>query len=129
MAVFEHWDDAIHLEPAQVKRRLAGEKLKAKDVVVDRPAQCAEIQGSASVPYHAELSGCTCPDFAVNKKPCKHMYRLALDLGLIEKLPEVSKEAERSYLASAADAWRDAFLAGKISAQTYAKIGEAILKQ
>jgi len=36
---------------------------------------------------HATLESCTCPDFKERKLPCKHMYRLASELGLIE-LPD-----------------------------------------
>ena len=37
--------------------------------------------------YRTTLESCTCPDFKERKLPCKHMYRLASELGLIE-LPD-----------------------------------------
>lgn len=34
--------------------------------------------------YSASLFRCSCPDFRRQRKPCKHMYRLALEMGLID---------------------------------------------
>jgi len=34
--------------------------------------------------YQTTLSDCTCGDFQERKLPCKHIYRLAVELGLIE---------------------------------------------
>ena len=126
--LFDGWDNTILIEPTQVKNRLNAEKLKAKDVKIDRPSLRAEIQGSASVPYQTDLSGCTCPDFRNRKMPCKHMYRLALELGLIEKFPEVDSTIERAVVQSAAQKWKDEFTQGRISAQLYARVAEALQK-
>lgn len=43
----------------------------------------ADIKGESGSIYHVTLSSCTCPDFTSRKKPCKHMYRLALELGAL----------------------------------------------
>lgn len=128
MAIFEKWDDDILMELAQVKNRLNAEKLKASDVKIDRSSRRAEIQGSASIPYQTDLSGCTCQDFNVRKMPCKHMYRLALELGMIEKFPAVDKAAEKALVRDASQKWKDEFLQGHISAQLYVRVAEALQK-
>lgn len=33
--------------------------------------------------YKTTLVNCTCPDFSISNHPCKHMYKLALELGII----------------------------------------------
>lgn len=33
--------------------------------------------------YKTTLKDCSCPDFSEHKVPCKHMYKLALELGII----------------------------------------------
>lgn len=43
----------------------------------------ADIAGESGAVYHVSLSSCTCPDFLSRKRPCKHMYRLALELGAL----------------------------------------------
>ena len=34
--------------------------------------------------YRTSLDACTCHDYKIRKLPCKHMYRLALELGVLE---------------------------------------------
>ena len=46
------------------------------------PVVSADIQGQNGT-YHVTLESCTCPDFRSRHIPCKHMYRLALQLGLL----------------------------------------------
>lgn len=41
------------------------------------------IIGSTGQQYKVSLSSCTCPDFQHRHHPCKHMYRLAIELGLL----------------------------------------------
>ena len=49
------------------------------------PSVQCKIQGEHGNVYDVSLEKCTCPDFINNRarKPCKHMYRLALELGLL----------------------------------------------
>ena len=48
------------------------------------------IRGSSGTVYEVTLSRCTCMDYRMRKpNPCKHMYRLALDLGLLFRLTEL----------------------------------------
>ena len=49
---------------------------------------CFEIRGASSAVYRTTLNDCTCPDFQHRHQPCKHMYRIALELGLLSDLGE-----------------------------------------
>ena len=44
---------------------------------VDFDAQTGTIKN-----YTVTLENCTCPDFERRQRPCKHMYRLAMELGI-----------------------------------------------
>lgn len=68
----------IHSLPEQISRQERAMNLTVYDI--DKEAQMGLIND-----YHVTLEECTCPDFQYNqarKKPCKHMYRLAMELGL-----------------------------------------------
>ena len=43
----------------------------------------AFITSESQNTYHTTLTSCECKDFQVHHQPCKHMYRLALELGLM----------------------------------------------
>lgn len=65
-----------------MKRLKSARSLKPADIAVDQNAKTIDVVGSAAEPYHADLSGCTCPDFMFGKTGvCKHMIRLAIELG------------------------------------------------
>ena len=42
------------------------------------------FKGSSKKNYSTTLNACTCRDFIVRKQPCKHIYKLALELGVID---------------------------------------------
>jgi hypothetical protein len=132
MDCFVNWDPQIHSEADQVKRRLNGEKIKAEAVTVDFGAQTAAIIGSDPEPYSVSLSGCSCFDFASRGKPCKHMYRLADELGLSDSWPTISRKGQKAVMDAASEEverWREEFLAGNISAKKYTKIADALLSK
>lgn len=43
----------------------------------------AVIRSDSGETYMTTLYSCTCPDFLYRKQPCKHMLRLALEVGLL----------------------------------------------
>lgn len=54
-------------------------------VSIDEKAQTAKFAGSEGDVYNTSLDTCTCVDFTMNLggySPCKHMIRLAMELGL-----------------------------------------------
>ncbi len=50
----------------------------------DSKGKCAKFVGSSGGAYKTTLKKCTCPDFKKRKAPCKHMYYLADECGLLK---------------------------------------------
>lgn len=48
---------------------------------VDPEIKAAQITGRTGSVYFVSLNNCTCEDFKRRELPCKHMIRLALELG------------------------------------------------
>ena len=127
---FEKWPPELHHDPAQIKRRLNSEKIKPEAVTVDAENLTAVIVGSDPEPYLVTLEECTCYDFCARGLPCKHIYRLADELGILEPWPKIDRKGQRALLAAApaeVDRWRNEFLAGRISATKFIKISEALM--
>lgn len=132
MGCFSEWDESVHLSPDQVKRRLNGEKIKPGAIVVDAAAQTATVDGSGAEPYDVTLSGCTCSDFYSRGLPCKHMYRLAQELGLLVPWPTVNRKGERALyneMGREVDRWMREYENGNISPEKYVKICDALLSR
>lgn len=132
MNCFEKWDGSIHYAPDQVKRRLSGEKIKCEAISLDTASMSAAIIGSDPEPYSVTLSGCSCFDFTSRGLPCKHMYRLADELGLSDPWPKVSRKGQAATLEAApteVERWRSEFMAGNISAKKYVKIADALFSK
>ena len=77
---FGSWDNVIHENSEQVKRIATAKKADTTPAFVDRENKTAEFKGSGKNPYKTTLDSCSCVDFARRKLPCKHIYRLALEL-------------------------------------------------
>lgn len=80
---FGTWDDSIHSEPDQVKRIESAKKAACTPISIDKETLSGKFQGSSGS-YDTTLDKCRCVDFSRRKEPCKHMYRLAMELGFIE---------------------------------------------
>lgn len=65
----------LHDDPEQVKRQKSALRLDVQ--AIDATTQTGKINK-----YDVSLTGCSCRDFQLRKKPCKHMYRLAHELGV-----------------------------------------------
>ncbi len=125
----EQWPLELHSEPNQVERRLRGEKIKADDISIDSVSQSAVMWGSGAHPYSVTLTSCTCPDFVHSYGPCKHIYRLASELGELPTLP-IASVARQQAARNAADAdlarWRAEFEDGTIPPKEYAALAAAL---
>lgn len=93
--IFDGFDDSIHEHPEQKKRFESALSGKLVPISVDFERQTGVFNGSGKVPYNTTLAVCTCADFLRRKLPCKHMYRLAIELNLI-KTDDVAVQ-RRSY--------------------------------
>ncbi len=65
----------LHATEDQLKRQQSAKSLQLDSI--DRDARTGKIKT-----YDVSLDGCTCMDFTRRHKPCKHMYRLATELGV-----------------------------------------------
>lgn len=126
---FGSWDNDTHKNIEQLKRIIGAQKIKDKDVTVDENSQSCEVVGSAKEPYKATLNECTCPDFAIKRKPCKHIYCLAMRLGYIDGLPVCDKETRKQFDSEAEiKRFYEMYEAGAISGEKFVKVCEALQK-
>lgn len=116
----EEWPVIRSNDLDAIKRIEAAKKIRKKIVDFDRDNCSMTIQGSASEPYIASMSHCTCPDFAIQKKPCKHMYALAFELNLLDDLPVYNKgtyDPQKDI-----DHYQEMYENGQIDGDSYVKI-------
>ena len=50
---------------------------------------CIVKNNNTNNSYHVTLDSCTCTDFRIHKRPCKHMYKLAFALGILDMPYEI----------------------------------------
>lgn len=62
------------------KRELKAASAECTPISIDADAKLGTFSGSSGA-YRTFLSECECVDFRRRKHPCKHMYRLAFELG------------------------------------------------
>ena len=95
---------------------------------LDRSSQSALIHGSGGVVYSLGIDCCECVDFERRQLPCKHMYRLALDLGYdFPEAPEFNPVLASEYdISEDLDRLRQRWLAGQLTTAAYAKCFEAL---
>ena len=88
LLTFGCWPPDSHHTEGQLRRyqRAAIEPLRIEAI----DGRFAVIHGSSGSIYHVTLNSCDCPDFQQNTRgsaPCKHIYFLALKLGIpVEEL-------------------------------------------
>lgn len=123
-----NWPGDIHSDFEQVKRIESAKKLKKDILSIDTDKKSIIIQGSSDTPYEATLYECTCTDFSIRKVPCKHMYCLAYELGLLNDLPVYKKKASSFRPSSELEKYRLLYESGDISADAYVKICAVLAK-
>jgi len=124
------WPDEMHYEFDQISR-IAGAQSSEMDkevIEVNKEEQVITVKGSGKDPYVATLEDCTCQDFIIRgrkTRPCKHIYRLALELGVLE-LPEPSEHMfdPKEEIPKLEQMYRE----GKISAQNCSEMWKALKK-
>lgn len=88
------WDYSIHCDESQTDRQ--GRAMTYPFTFsIDRSSKTAQFSSTSILPYYdTDLSSCTCADFNERKLPCKHIYRLAKELGVIDivRRPSFNKE-------------------------------------
>lgn len=89
------WDDSIHKDEAQIARQ--GRAMNYPFTFkVNKKQKNARFSSTTDLPYYdTTLSSCTCYDFQERHLPCKHIYRLAVELGIIEIIRRPSFDKEK----------------------------------
>lgn len=79
-----NWENDIHADESQIDRQ--GRSMTYPfSFDIDEKNKIAHFSSTSELPfYDTSLSECTCGDFQARKLPCKHIYRLAVELGIIE---------------------------------------------
>ncbi len=77
------WDSEIHTTDYAEKRIKSAQSAKLTPIKIDTENCYGYFQGSHGK-YETFLTSCPCGDFRRSKKPCKHIYRLAIELGLMD---------------------------------------------
>lgn len=81
LEVWKKWGE-VHVEPDQQKRLASAKKAENTPLSIDKSKAVATFSGSHGV-YNTTLEMCSCGDFIRRRKPCKHIYRLAVECGLV----------------------------------------------
>lgn len=101
---FGRWPAAIHADAEQKKRQKRALDKKLSPLELNATEQKAVFKGSSASSYETTLNSCTCVDFVREALPCKHMYRLAMELKLfpgIENAVTISPENMRKRVSEA----------------------------
>ena len=76
-----------HESPDQIKRQQKALSQANNPFEIDKESKTGKFYGSKNKIYETTLEHCTCVDFGIRKLPCKHIYKLAYELNIIN-LPE-----------------------------------------
>lgn len=88
---FGNWEPGIHDEKSQKNRINRAINELPPPLMLDINAKEAEFVGSNGELYKTSLNSCECMDFAKRKLPCKHIYRLAIELGVFKADSSINK--------------------------------------
>lgn len=80
--VWAVWPPEIHQTEYAQKRIKSAQSAKLTPLGIDQENLCGYFQGSHGR-YETFLDHCPCGDFIRARKPCKHIYRLAMELNII----------------------------------------------
>ena len=81
----------IDAQPEQVKRIEKAKDKKCAPISIDVENKSAIFGGSGKEPYVTTVDSCTCRDYFARRLPCKHIYRLRMELGLMSGEPDDKK--------------------------------------
>lgn len=86
------WDASIHDSDYAATRIKSAKSAKLTPIKID-PADCYGYFQGAHGRYETWLDSCPCGDFRRSKLPCKHIYRLAIELGVMDEDASSDKNA------------------------------------
>lgn len=92
---WDDWDYSIHCDKSQINRQ-GWAMTYPFSFKVYKNTKSARFSSTSILPYYdTTLSSCNCGDFQERKLPCKHIYRLAAELGFIEIIKRNSFDKEK----------------------------------
>lgn len=86
------WKQEIHTTDYALKRIKSAQSAKLTPIRIDATDFYGHFQGSHGR-YETFLDYCPCGDFHRSNLPCKHVYRLAIELGLMDIKAESNQNA------------------------------------
>lgn len=98
--IWNMWDGK-HDSADQKKRLTSAKKANLTPLSIDADNGIGNFAGSTN--YVTTLSDCTCIDFVRRRLPCKHMYRLAIELGIIDETAKTDQSQIRVPKSERAD--------------------------
>lgn len=81
--LWNSWPDSIHQTESSEKKILKAKSAECTPSSVDKES-CVAIFERKDKNYTTYLNECNCSSFGMDKTPCKHMYRLAMELGILD---------------------------------------------
>lgn len=92
--MYEEWLlwSGFHNDSNQKKRLSSAKSAKCTPTRIDKDNGVGWFSGERG-DYLTTLSECQCVDYSMRLLPCKHMYRLALEFGLVDGVFESDKKA------------------------------------
>lgn len=123
----ESWPSSVHESLDGIKRIKAASRIKPDSFIINPDGISAVFQGSSPFPYETTQLGCTCVDFERRHLPCKHMYRLAIELGMDFSLPQFDPYAAFEYdVEEDISRLRSRWMAGQLTDDAFIKCAEAL---
>lgn len=86
------WSEETHITEFAEKRIKSAKSAKMTPIKIDTEDLYGYFQGSHGR-YETFLDTCPCGDFKRYNLPCKHIYRLAIELGLMNEKAETNSNA------------------------------------
>lgn len=86
------WNAETHTSEYAAKRIKSAKSAKLTPIKIDATDLYGYFQGSHGR-YETFLDSCPCGDFRRSKLPCKHIYRLAIELGVLEEKADSNANA------------------------------------
>lgn len=83
LEIWRNWSPDLLNDEYAKKRIKSAQSAKLTPIKIDYDDFCGYFQGSYGH-YETFLDSCPCVDFKRSQRPCKHMFRLAMELGLMK---------------------------------------------
>ncbi len=79
------WDPSVHESQEQIIRQGRAKTYPFDFIQIDEDYCLGKFSSTSDLPFYiTSLGQCDCYDFQRRQLPCKHIYRLAMELGVIE---------------------------------------------